>query len=135
MFSDQKKLSGNGYKEGTEVLELEEDKGNKHFLDRKCLIKLSNLPSKTYQFSLSFCLFCYENKQNLRGNIFPKQVKLKTTGQREKQFCKKIFSIFASNQKWKFNTFYKYGNFGWKFKLLKKKKNFSWTAIKSTLNP
>jgi len=37
-------------------------------------------------------------KQNLRGNIFPQQVKLKT-GQREKEFCKTCFQYFLPTKK------------------------------------
>jgi len=103
MFSDQKKLSWSGYKKETEVLELEEDKGNKHKkTNRKCLIKLSNLPSKTHYF---FFLLFYENKQNLRRNIFPKQVKLKKKGQREKEFYKKSFQYLHSARKENFTLF------------------------------
>lgn len=48
--------------------------------------------------SLFFLLF-YENKQNLRGNIFPKQVKLKKIGQCEKEFCKKSFQYLHPKRK------------------------------------
>jgi hypothetical protein len=41
----------------------------------------------------------YENKQNLRGNIFPKQVKLKTIDQRKKSSAKKAFQYLHPARK------------------------------------
>lgn len=70
-------------------MELEEDKGNKHFLDRKCLIKLSNLPPTT-----SPCIFfcsCTKTNKILEEIFFPKQVKLKAICQHKKERCKKSF--------------------------------------------